>query len=119
MNDFAILSLARLPISPPWLKLQWIFHEQLIENHALPCYSSCYCDGMQRAATQRDEQRRKNHGESFLPVADSRKRKIVGLWQRGDRYDAQLRVDLGNGRTAPRQVALEADAFPVRNCLWI
>ena len=64
---------------------------------------------MQRAATQKDEQRRKNHGESFLPVADSRKRKIIGLWQRGDRYYAQLRVDLGNGRTAPRRVALDAN----------
>ena len=46
--------------------------------------------------------------QSFLPVLDSRKRKIPGLWMRGSRYYAQLRIDLGNGRTAPRRLALEA-----------
>ena len=48
------------------------------------------------------------HEQSFLPVLDSRKRKIPGLWMRGSRCHAQLRIDLGNGRTAPRRLALEA-----------
>ena len=56
---------------------------------------------MERRATQSDA-RQRNHGGSFLPVFDSRKRKIPGLWQRDSLYYAQLRVDLGNGRTAPR-----------------
>ena len=31
-----------------------------------------------------------------------------GLWRRGARYYGQLRVDLGNGFTSPRRIALEA-----------
>ena len=55
---------------------------------------------MKRCATESDKQSGKSDGQSFLAVFDSRKRKIPGLWQRGSRYYAQLRVDLGNGRTA-------------------
>lgn len=62
---------------------------------------------MERPATQSNA-RSKGHGKSFTPVFDSRKRKIFGLWQRGERYYAQLRVDLGNGRTAPRRFPLTA-----------
>ena len=39
---------------------------------------------------------------------DSRKRKIPGLWLRGTRCYAQLRVDAGNGTTAPRRKPPEA-----------
>ena len=63
---------------------------------------------MERGATRSNGAKKQNHGQSFLPVFDSRKRKIPGLWLRGDKYYAQLRVDLGNGRTAPRRLALEA-----------
>ena len=45
---------------------------------------------------------------SFEAVSDSRNRKIRGLWKRGDRYYVQLRIDLGNGKTAPRRIALNA-----------
>ncbi len=62
---------------------------------------------MERGAT-RSNARSKDNGQTFTPVFDSRKRKVVGLWQRGGRYYAQLRVDLGNGTTAPRRLALEA-----------
>ena len=62
---------------------------------------------MGREATPSNAASRKD-GQSFAPVFDTRKRKIVGLWQRGSRYYAQLRVDLGNGRTAPRRIPLEA-----------
>jgi len=48
------------------------------------------------------------HRSTFEAVFDSRKRKVPGLWQRGTRYYAQLRVDLGNGRTAPRRFPLNA-----------
>ncbi len=63
---------------------------------------------MKHAATQSNERSQGNHPKSFSPVFDSRKRKIVGLWLRGNRYYAQLRVDLGNGHTAPRRLALDA-----------
>ena len=57
---------------------------------------------MKRHATRGDA-RQRNHDGSFLPVFDRRKRKIPGLWQRDSFYYAQLRVDLGNGRTVPRR----------------
>ena len=62
---------------------------------------------MQRGTTQSNTNG-KGQRQSFQPVFDSRKRKIPGIWLRGSRYYAQLRVDLGNGRTAPRRLALEA-----------
>ena len=100
-------------ISPPWRLLFSAWQERLTSLSGkcllLPCYTPCYCFAVKRGATQSDEQRRKNHGGSFLPVFDSRKRKIPGLWTRDSRYYAQIRVDLGNGRTAPRRLALEAD----------
>jgi integrase len=45
-----------------------------------------------------------SHAARFLPVFDSRKRKIRGLWQRGARYYAQLRV---GGK--PKRIPLIAD----------
>jgi integrase len=47
----------------------------------------------------------------FEAVVDSRKRKVRGLWRRGERYYGQLRVDLGNGYTSPRRVALRANTL--------
>ena len=73
------------------------------------CYALCYCYRMKRHATQSDNENGTNHGASFRAVFDSRKRKIPGLWQRGSRFYAQLRIDLGNGSTAPRRIALDAD----------
>lgn len=52
-----------------------------------------------------------SHAARFEAVRDSRKRKVPGLWRRGRRYYAQLRVDLGNGRTAPRRIPLEAETL--------
>jgi integrase len=45
---------------------------------------------------------------TFQAVYDSRKRKVPGLWKRGARFYAQLRINVGNGRTSPRRIALEA-----------
>jgi hypothetical protein len=58
----------------------------------------------QRDATNTEE----NHATRFLPVLDSRKRKIRGLIRRGDRYYAQLRVDIGNGQSKPKRIPLTA-----------
>ncbi len=65
---------------------------------------------MNRGATQSNKARNE-HRTSFAAVFDSRKRKVPGLWRRGSRYYAQMRVDLGNGTTAPRRLALEADTL--------
>ena len=62
---------------------------------------------MIRSATQSNKGS-SEHGPSFAAVFDSRKRKIPGLWQRGERFYVQMRVDLGNGRKAPRRLALDA-----------
>jgi integrase len=59
---------------------------------------------MQRDATNTEE----NHATRFIPVLDSRKRKIRGLIRRGDRYYAQLRVDIGNGQSKPKRIPLTA-----------
>ena len=64
---------------------------------------------MKRTATQKADGKVVTHTASFHAVTDSRKRKVRGLWQRNGRYYAQVRVDLGNGRTAPRRIALDAD----------
>jgi integrase len=55
---------------------------------------------------QRNETSESNetHAARFLPVLDSRKRKIRGLCQRGDRYYAQLRVD-GKAKRIPLEAA--------------
>lgn len=63
---------------------------------------------MKRQATQKSSGNGVIHAPSFQAVFDSRKRKVPGLWLRGSRYYAQLRIDLGNGRTAPRRIALTA-----------
>lgn len=63
---------------------------------------------MKRHATQQSTGNGVIHAPSFQAVFDSRKRKVPGLWLRGSRYYAQLRIDLGNGRTAPRRIALTA-----------
>jgi integrase len=64
---------------------------------------------MKRNATQRSSTDGVIHAPSFQAVFDSRKRKVPGLWIRNGRFYAQLRVDLGNGRTAPRRIALVAE----------
>ena len=69
----------------------------------------CYSYGMKRHATQRSSTNGEIHAPSFQAVFDSRKRKVPGLWIRNGRYYAQLRIDLGNGRTAPRRIALAAE----------
>ena len=56
-----------------------------------------------------------NHRAQFIAARDSRNRRIPGLYLRGGRYYAQLWVDLGNGKKAPRRFPLrDGDNQPVR-----
>ena len=56
-----------------------------------------------------------NHRAQFIAARDSRNRRIPGLYLRGDRYYAQLWVDLGNGKKAARRFPLrDGDNQPVR-----
>lgn len=53
---------------------------------------------------------KKSHDERlrFEAVSDSRKQKVRGLWKRGTRFYAQLRVAGPNGKKDPRMIALDA-----------
>jgi integrase len=66
------------------------------------CDGLCDCDAMARNDTD------KSHAARFLPVFDSRKRKIRGLVRRGDRYYAQMRIAQPDGKSRPVRVPLEA-----------
>jgi integrase len=51
-----------------------------------------------------------NHrAAQFIPARDSRNRRIPGLYLRGDRYYAQLWVDVGNGKKTSRKFSLRDD----------
>jgi integrase len=55
-----------------------------------------------------------NHRAQFIPARDSRNRRIPGLYLRGDRYYAQLWVDVGNGKKTSRRFPLrDGDNEPV------
>src|SRR5262245_51319807 len=56
-----------------------------------------------------------NHRAQFIAARDSRNRRIPGLYLRGDRYYAQLWVDVGNGRKTSRRFPLrDSDNQPVQ-----
>jgi integrase len=56
-----------------------------------------------------------HHAAQFIPARDSRNRRIPGLYLRGDRYYAQLWVDVGNGKKTSRRFPLLGDdKQPVR-----
>jgi integrase len=56
-----------------------------------------------------------NHRTQFIAARDSRNRRIPGLYLRGGRFYAQLWVDLGNGKKAPRRFPLrDGDNQPAR-----
>jgi integrase len=48
----------------------------------------------------------KNHFAKFIPVRDSRNRRVRGLYQRNGRYYAQLWVDRGYGKKSARRFPL-------------
>jgi integrase len=55
-----------------------------------------------------------NHRAQFISARDSRNRRIPGLYLRGDRYYAQLWIDVGNGKKTSRRFPLrDADNQPV------
>ena len=56
-----------------------------------------------------------NHRAQFIAARDSRNRRIPGLYLRGDRYYAQLWVDVGNGKKTSRKFSLwDGDNQPVQ-----
>jgi integrase len=56
------------------------------------------------------------HRAQFIAARDSRNRRIPGLYLRGDRYYAQLWVDVGNGEKTSRRFPLrDGDNQPVQN----
>jgi integrase len=58
---------------------------------------------------------RTKHRPEFMPVYDTRKRRVRGLWSRNDRFYAQLWVDTGNGKKSPRRIPLlNLDRQPAR-----
>jgi integrase len=55
------------------------------------------------------------HSAKFMPVRDSRNRRVPGLYQRNGRFYAQLWVDRGFGKKSARRFALfDSDNLPVR-----
>ena len=61
---------------------------------------------MRRNDAVTEEEGAKNHAVRFVAVTDSRKRKIRGLWRRGDRYYAQMRMEVDGGQSKPKRIAL-------------
>ena len=62
-------------------------------HFALLLRNETYCNAKRCWRFDRDQK------GTFLPVVDSRKRKIRGRWIRNGRYHAQIRIDGGGGRT--------------------
>jgi integrase len=54
------------------------------------------------------------HRAQFIAARDSRNRRIPGLYLRGDRYYAQLWVDVGSGKKTSRKFPLRDGDQPVR-----
>ena len=61
---------------------------------------------MRRGNTAASGKRAKNHAVRFVAVFDSRKRKVRGLWRRGDHYYAQLRMRDKAGVSKPKRISL-------------
>ena len=69
-------------------------------------YFLFYFDGMQTHETASEQVERKGtHGYRFSSAKDARKRKVRGLWVRGDRFYAQIRVP---GEKSARKIPLKA-----------
>ena len=71
----------------------------------LLCDGLCDCAAMQRNDTE------ERHAARFLPVFDSRKRKIRGLIRRGDKFYAQMRIAGPDGKSRPVRIPLEATSL--------
>ena len=69
------------------------------------CDTLCDSYAMQRNETLESNE---SHAPRFVPVLDGSKRKIKGLWQRGEKYDAQMRIASPNGKTRPVRIPLDA-----------
>src|SRR5947207_2802555 len=64
---------------------------------------------------QKSQSPLENHFAQFIPVRDSRNRRVPGLYQRNGRYYAQLWVDRGYGKKSARRFPLfTAENVPAR-----
>lgn len=82
------------------------------------CYWLCYFIGMKAKATERREQNQigaSHNTATFSKVLDGRKQPVRGLWRRGERFYAQLKVeDPNTGHRAARRIPLkDKDGNPV------
>ncbi len=68
-------------------------------------YFLFYIDGMQTQVTARETA---NHVSRFTSAKDARNRKVRGLWQRGSRFYAQVRVP---GEKSARKIPLKASTL--------
>ena len=73
----------------------------MAQTDLLFCYVLCYFYAMLRSAHPPDQ---------FIAVYDG-SATIRGLWRRGQRYYAQMRVDTGNGVSQPKRIPLEAETL--------
>ncbi len=72
-------------------------------------YFLFYFDGKKTTeTTSKTENHNGNHRSRFISVQDGRKRKVRGLWKRGDRYYAQIRV---SGEKSARKIPLVASGL--------
>jgi integrase family protein with SAM-like domain len=103
-----ILSLARLPIPPPRHRVQSkAMKRRSDSDQTLPPRATVHA--------QKPQSLLKNHFAKFMPVRDSRNRRVRGLYQRNGRYYAQLWVDCGYGKKSPRRFPLfTPDNSPAR-----
>src|SRR6478752_7566537 len=53
----------------------------------------CYCHGVKAIETVSTAKTGTNHALTFAKVSNGRKQPIRGLWKRGDRFYAQLKVE--------------------------
>jgi len=64
---------------------------------------------------QQQARQRKTRGAEFIPVVDSRNRKLPGIYTRNGRYYGQLWVDREDGtKTARKFPLLDAEGQPVK-----
>jgi integrase len=73
-------------------------------------YFLFYIDGMQthETAIKASEENKVSHGLPFTSARDARNRKVRGLWRRGERFYAQVRVP---GEKSARKIPLAADTL--------
>ena len=69
----------------------------------------CYFYAVRRHERKKNKpevNQERNHAQRFHPVIDSSKHRVRGLWKRGKRYYAQVRMVGADGSSKPRRISL-------------